>query len=142
MFQSLSTILPELFLAVTASLLLGFGLSKTQDRSVLVRNIAAGLLVIFGLMGFVLDRPAGTSFNGLLYNNDFSDFLKAIIGFSAAAALLLSKHYFQSEKLDRYEFSVLTLYSVPCILVSRCNLSRFTSWRPLTATAYVPLNRD
>jgi len=48
-------------------------------------------------MGYVLDRPAGTSFNGLLYNNDFSDFLKAIIGLSAAAALLLSKHYFQSD---------------------------------------------
>ena len=78
MFQTLSTILPELFLAVTASLLLGFGLSKTKDRSIIVRNIAAILLVIFGLMGLVLDRPAGTSFNGLLYNNDFSDFLKAL----------------------------------------------------------------
>ena len=124
MFQTLSTILPELFLAVTASLLLGFGLSKTKDRSIIVRNIAAVLLVIFGLMGLVLDRPAGTSFNGLLYNNDFSDFLKAIIGFSAAAALLLSKHYFQSEKLDRYEFSVLTLYSVlgMSIMVSANNL--------------------
>jgi NADH-quinone oxidoreductase subunit N len=124
MFQSLSTILPELFLAVTASLLLGFGLSKTQDRSDIVRNIAAGLLVIFGLMGFVLDRPAGTSFNGLLYNNEFSDFLKAVIGLAAAAALLLSKHYFKSEKLDRYEFSVLTLYSVlgMSIMVSANNL--------------------
>ena len=124
MFQTLSTILPELFLAVTASLLLGFGLSKTKDRSIIVRNIAAVLLVIFGLMGLVLDRPAGTSFNGLLYNNDFSDFLKAIIGFSAAAALLLSKHYFQSETLDRYEFSVLTLYSVlgMSIMVSANNL--------------------
>ena len=124
MFQTLSTILPELFLAVTASLLLGFGLSKTNDRSIIVRNIAAVILVIFGLMGLVLDRPAGTSFNGLLYNNDFSDFLKAIVGFSAAAALLLSKHYFQSEKLDRYEFSVLTLYSVlgMSIMVSANNL--------------------
>jgi len=75
-------------------------------------------------MGFVLDRPAGTSFSGLLFNNDFSDFLKAIIGFSAAAALLLSKHYFESEKLDRYEFSVLTLYSVlgMSIMVSANNL--------------------
>ena len=99
MFQSLSTILPELFLAVTASLLLGFGLSKKQDLSVIVRYTAAGLLVVFGLMGYALDRNPGTSFNGLLYNNDFSDFLKAVIGLSAAAALLLSKHYFQSEKL-------------------------------------------
>lgn len=124
MLQTVSTILPELFLAVTASLLLGFGLSKTQDRSSIVRYIAAGILVVFGLMGFVLDRPAGTSFSGLLFNNDFSDFLKAIIGFSAAAALLLSKHYFESEKLDRYEFSVLTLYSVlgMSIMVSANNL--------------------
>ncbi len=124
MFQTVSTFLPELFLAFTASLLLGFGLSKTEDRSVIVRYISVGILVVFGLMGFVLDRPAGTAFSGLLYNNDFSDFLKAIIGFSAAAALLLSKHYFQSEKLDRYEFSVLTLYAVlgMSIMVSANNL--------------------
>ena len=124
MFPTLSTFLPELFLAVTASLLLGFGLSKDQDRSVIVRYIAAGILIVFGLMGYVLDRPAGTSFSGLLYNNDFSDFLKAVIGLSAAAALLLSKHFFQSEKLDRYEFSVLTLYAVlgMSIMVSANNL--------------------
>ena len=124
MFQTVSTFLPELFLAVTASLLLGFGLSKDQDRSVIVRYIAAGILVVFGLMGYFLDRPAGSSFSGLLYNNDFSDFLKAVIGLSAAAALLLSKHFFQSEKLDRYEFSVLTLYAVlgMSIMVSANNL--------------------
>lgn len=124
MFQTVSTFLPELFLAVTASLLLGFGLSKDQDRSVIVRYISAGVLIVFGLMGYILDRPAGTSFSGLLYNNDFSDFLKAVIGFAAAAALLLSKHYFQSEKLDRYEFSVLTLYAVlgMSIMVSANNL--------------------
>ena len=124
MFQTVSTFLPELFLAVTASLLLGFGLSKTEDRSVIVRYISAGILIVFGLMGYLLDRPAGTAFDGLLYNNDFSDFLKAVIGFSAAAALLLSKHYFQSEKLDRYEFSILTLYAVlgMSIMVSANNL--------------------
>ena len=124
MFQTISTFLPELFLAVTASLLLGFGLSKDQDRSVIVRYIAAAILVVFALMGYFLDRPAGPSFSGLLYNNDFSDFLKAVIGLSAAAALLLSKHFFQSEKLDRYEFSVLTLYAVlgMSIMVSANNL--------------------
>ena len=124
MFQTVSTFLPELFLAVSASLLLGFGLSKNKDRSVIVRYISAGILIVFGLMGYLLDRPAGTSFSGLLYNNDFSDFLKAIIGLSAAAALLLSKHFFQSEKLDRYEFSVLTLYAVlgMSIMVSANNL--------------------
>jgi len=124
MFQTVSTFLPELFLAVTASFLLGFGLSKKADRSVLIRYIAAGILIIFGFMGFFLDREAAPAFSGLLYNSDFSDFLKAIIALSAAAALLLSKHYFQSEKLDRYEFSVLTLYAVlgMAIMASSNNL--------------------
>ena len=122
--QTFITILPELFLAVTASLLLGFGLSKTKDRSSLVRYIAIGVLVIFAFLGFILARPAGTSFSGLLLNNDFSDLLKCIIALSAAAALLLTQHYFQSEKLDRYEFSVLTLYAVlgMSIMVSANNL--------------------
>lgn len=124
MLQTVSTFLPELFLAVSASFLLGFGLSKSSDRSVTVRYISVGILIVFALMGYVLDRPAGTSFSGLLFNNDFSDFLKAIIGFSAAAALLLSKNYFQKENLDRYEFSVLTLYAVlgMSIMVSANNL--------------------
>jgi len=124
MFQTVSTFLPELFLAVTASLLLGFGLSKNSDRSIIIRYISAGILVVFALMGYVLDRPVGVSFSGLLLNNDYSDFLKAVIGLSAAAALLLSKNYFQSEKLDRYEFSVLTLYAVlgMSIMVSANNL--------------------
>ncbi|GGX57572.1 NADH-quinone oxidoreductase subunit N [Litorimonas cladophorae] len=124
MFQTLSTFLPELFLALSASLLLGFGLSKTNDRSVIVRYISVGVLVVFAFMGYVLDRPDGVSFSGLLFNNDFSDFLKAIIGLSAAAALMLSKNYFQKESLDRYEFSVLTLYAVlgMSIMVSANNL--------------------
>ena len=122
--QTFITILPELFLAVTASFLLGLGLSKTKDRSSLVRYIAIGVLVIFAFLGFILARPAGTSFSGLLLNNDFSDLLKCIIALSAAAALLLTQHYFQSEKLDRYEFSVLTLYAVlgMSIMVSANNL--------------------
>ena len=122
--QTLITFLPELFLAVSASLLLGFGLSKSSDRSVLVRYISVGILVAFAFSGFLLGRPAGTSFSGLLFNNDFSDLLKCIIGLSAAGALLLTQHYFQSEKLDRYEFSVLTLYAVlgMSIMVSANNL--------------------
>ena len=95
MLQTMSTFLPELFLALSASVLLGVGLSKSNDRSILVRYISVGVLVVFAFMGYILDRPDGVSFSGLLFNNDFSDFLKAVIGLSAAAALMLSKNYFQ-----------------------------------------------
>ena len=42
MLQTISLFAPQLLLAVTASLLLGFGVSKDKDRSILVRYIAVG----------------------------------------------------------------------------------------------------
>jgi len=42
----------------------------------------------------------------------FGRYAKLLLGFAAAAALLFSQSYFEKEKLERYEYSVLTLYAV------------------------------
>lgn len=112
MLQTISLFAPQLLLAVTASLLLGFGVSKDQDRSIIVRHIAVGLLVLFAFIGLLLGRPSGEAFKGALLINDYSHYLNMFLGLSAAAALMFSKSYFQTEKLDRYEYSVLVLYAV------------------------------
>lgn len=112
MLQTISLFAPQLLLAVTASLLLGFGVSKDHDRSILVRYIAVGLLVLFAFIGLFLRRPSGEAFKGALLINDYSHYLNMFLGLSAAAALMFSKSYFQTEKLDRYEYSVLVLYAV------------------------------
>ena len=115
--------LPELLLAVFASQLLAFGVGK-KDRTDLVRWIAIGLLVVYALSGLVFGVPGTTAFNGALINDNFSYIAKAILGLSAAAALLFSESYLKSEKLDQYEFSVLVLYAVlgMSIMVSSNNL--------------------
>ena len=115
--------LPELLLAVFASQLLAFGVGK-KDRTDMVRWIAIGLLVVYALAGLVFGVPGTTAFNGALINDDFSYVAKAILGLSAAAALLFSESYLKSEKLDQYEFSVLVLYAVlgMSIMVSSNNL--------------------
>ena len=112
MLQALSLFAPQLLLAVTASLLLGFGVSKDKDRSILVRYIAAGLLVLFAFLGFMLGQPIGEAFKGALVVDRYSHYLNLFLGLSAAAALTFSKSYFQTENLDRYEYSVLVLYAV------------------------------
>ncbi len=112
MWQTLSLFAPELLLAFFASQLLTYGAFAKKDVSVGARYFAVALLVAFALIGFVMGKPTGEAFKGLLIVDDYSYYVKAIIGLSAAAALLLSKSYFQSEKLDRFEFSVLTLYAV------------------------------
>ena len=112
MLQTISLFAPQLLLAVMASLLLGFGVSKDKDRSILVRYIAVGLLVLFAFIGLILGQPSGEAFKGALLVNNFSHYVNMFLGLSAAAALMFSKSYFQTEKLDRYEYSVLVLYAV------------------------------
>ena len=115
--------LPELLLAFFASQLLVFGVAK-KERTDLVRWIAIGLLVVYALASLFLGVPGTTAFNGALINDSFSYVAKAILGLSAAAALLFSESYLKSERLDKYEFSVLVLYAVlgMSIMVSSNNL--------------------
>ncbi|MEP6341815.1 MAG: NADH-quinone oxidoreductase subunit NuoN [Maricaulaceae bacterium] len=103
--------LPELLLAFFASQLLVFGVGK-KGRTDIVRWIAVGLLIVYALSGLIVGVPGTTAFNGALVNDNFSYIAKAILGLSAAAALLISESYLKSERLDKYEFSVLVLYAV------------------------------
>ena len=91
--------------------MLVFGVAK-KERTDLVRWIAIGLLVVYALAGLLVGVPGTTAFNGALINDNFSYLAKAILGLSAAAALLFSESYLKSERLDKYEFSVLVLYAV------------------------------
>lgn len=112
MLQTLSLFAPELLLAVSASLLLGFGYWGGKDRAGFARYYAIAILVVFALSPFILGRPEGMAFEGQLIVDGFSHYVKLILGLAAAAALLFSKSYFENEKLERYEYSVLTLYCV------------------------------
>ena len=100
-----------------------FSVAK-KERTDLVRWIAIGLLVVYALASLFLGVPGTTAFNGALINDSFSYVAKAILGLSAAAALLFSESYLKSERLDKYEFSVLVLYAVlgMSIMVSSNNL--------------------
>ncbi len=121
---NLHLVWPEILLAISASLLLGFGVSKTQNRAPLVRIIAIGILVVFALLSYIMGSPDGEAFKGALVVDSFGRYTKFFIGIAAALGLLLAGNYLEREKLDHYEFSVLTLYAVlgMSIMVSANNL--------------------
>jgi len=121
---NLHLVWPEILLAVSASLLLGFGVSKTKDRAPLVRMIAIGILVIFSVLSYLMGSQDGLAFKGALEIDAFARYSKFFIGIAAAFGLLLAGNYLEREKLDHYEFSVLTLYAVlgMSIMVSSNNL--------------------
>ena len=121
---NLHLVIPEILLAVSASLLLGFGVSKSQNRAPLVRVIAIAILLAYAVLGYALGSQDGEAFKGALVADSFARYAKFFIGVSAAAGLLLAGNYLEREKLDHYEFSVLTLYAVlgMSIMVSSNNM--------------------
>ncbi len=123
--QALTLMAPELLLAGQTILVMLMSLLVKSDRQAdVMRWIAIGLLVLFALMGFLLGRPQGLSFNGLLAVDDFAHYSKLVIGLTAALALVFMRPYFKTERLDRFEFSILMIYAVlgMSIMVSANNL--------------------
>jgi len=110
MLQTISLFAPQLVLAFFASQLLSTGAFAKKDISVGVRYFAVGVLVLYAFIGFILGQPTGTAFKGALVVDSYSHYMNLFLGLSAAAALMFSKSFFQTEKLDRFEFSVLVLY--------------------------------
>ena len=115
---------PELFLVGTSAILLLWSAWSEGDRSVLTRYIAASLLTAYAFAGFVLGAPEGELFSGAFKVDLFGHYAKMILGLSAAAALLFGMPFFQREKLDNPEFSILVMESVlgMSLMISANNL--------------------
>jgi len=110
MLQTISLFAPQLVLAFFASQLLSTGAFAKKDISIGIRYFAVGVLVLYAFIGFLLGQPTGEAFKGALVVDSYSHYMNLFLGLSAAAALMFSKSFFQTEKLDRFEFSVLVLY--------------------------------
>ncbi|MGB0906865.1 MAG: NADH-quinone oxidoreductase subunit NuoN [Maricaulaceae bacterium] len=147
MFEKISLFLPELLLAFFASELLLWGAISKKDRTEIIRWIGVAVLAAFAFMGFFTGFPSGTAFTGSLIVDDFSHYAKFIIGLIAAATLIFSKPYLQSEGLDKYEYTVLLLYAVlgMSIMVSANNLLTIyigVEMQALALYVFAAFNRD
>ncbi|MGB6229608.1 MAG: NADH-quinone oxidoreductase subunit NuoN [Litorimonas sp.] len=123
--EAFSLMAPELLLAGQTIFVVLLSLFVKKERQAdVMRWIAIAMLVLFALLGFLLGRPQGTAFNGLLVVDDFSHYSKLVIGLAGALALIVTRPYFKAEGLDRFEFSVLMIYAVlgMSIMVSSNNL--------------------
>ena len=121
----LSTILPELFLAIyaMAALLAGVWFGKDAiARPILWVSVAALLLAgaIIGLTG----RPDQTGFFGMFIDDAFARFAKITMLLSAAAVLAMSVDYMSRHGLMRFEYPILIVLAVTgmCIMVSAGDL--------------------
>ena len=120
----LMTALPELFLAVAASLLLMIGVYRGEKALRLVLSLS--VFALLGTLGLLLLGPAGgqSAFEGLFLRDDYGDFMKTLVVIGAILTMILSLNYAEREGMDRFELPVLMLFATlgMMLMVSAGNL--------------------
>ena len=104
----ISTILPELLLAVyaLAALMAGAYLGKDRIAVPILWTTVAVLLVVAAYTG-LSDRPQQSAFFGMFTDDAFGRFAKVTILLSAAAVLAMSAEYMNRHNLMRFEYPIL-----------------------------------
>lgn len=108
----ISTVLPEIVLAVYAMIALIFAVYTGKDKT-------AGLLVwltaaVFVILGFWIGTTGGGSrmaFGGAFVDDAFARFAKVVILLSAAAVLVMGQEFMAKRDLLRFEYPILLALS-------------------------------
>ncbi|MEH6720854.1 MAG: NADH-quinone oxidoreductase subunit NuoN [Aurantimonas endophytica] len=107
---SLPIVAPELIMAVGAMLLLMYGVFAGERSAQTVTGLSVALIIIAGLW-LVLVTPLGTAFGGSFILDPFAVFMKVLVLIGAAAAVVMSVGFAESERFNRFEFPVLIVLS-------------------------------
>jgi NADH-quinone oxidoreductase subunit N len=107
----LITALPELFLSVTALVLLMLGVYWGRDATRLVLLLSVGAVAIAFVLIFLHPRNATDAFGGLFVADRFGDFMKLLILLGSGLTIAMSLRYIEREQMARFEFPILMLFA-------------------------------
>ncbi len=108
--QDISTVLPELLLAIFAMASLLFAVYTSKDKiAPTLTYVTAGVFVVVALWIGTMGGGAQVAFNGAFVDDAFARFAKVVILLSGAAVLVMSKEYMLRLNLLRFEFPVLVV---------------------------------
>ena len=115
---SLTPLLPELILGIGVMVLILYGAFR-GERSVETINVGALALLLVALFVVMSQAPGTkvTTLSGSFIQDGFSKVMKALVLLGSAATILLSRDYFQRERIDRFEFPILIVLCTIGMLV-------------------------
>ncbi len=124
MALDLTPALPELVLAIGTLSLMLVGAFREQDASRLLSPLAVLVLFVATVVTIAHDKARVLGFEGHFVFDGYAAFLKVLILLSSAASILLGIGYMQDERIDRYEYPLLALFSTlgMCMMVSANSL--------------------
>jgi NADH-quinone oxidoreductase subunit N len=118
MISDLTTLMPEILLAVYAMAALIFAVYTTKDAlAPLLVWVTAAVFTAVALWIMASGAESVGGFDGMFIDDSFSRFAKVMILLSAAAILLLSKDYMLSRDLLRFEYPVLIVLAVVGMMI-------------------------
>ena len=120
--QDFAPILPEIFLACAAMLLLMIGVFRSREDDEFAGWLAIVFMIVTGVL--IVQQAPGTAqiFDGAIIVDDFARFMKLLILGGSAFAVILSFDYLKDAKILKFEFPVLVLLSaVGMLLLTSAN---------------------
>ena len=104
----ISTVLPEILLAVYAMIALVAGVYTGKDKvAPTILFLTAAVMVVLAAMIGLSGGGTTTAFNGAFIDDGFARFAKVTILLAAAAVLVMSKDYMLRRDLLRFEYPIL-----------------------------------
>ncbi len=101
---------PEIALALGGMALLMLGVFMGDRSARLTSYLAVALFAVLGVI--VASGIRGAAFGGSFVADPFSAAVKVLVLFGAALVLIMAEGYLLREKMDRFEFPVLVVFSV------------------------------
>ena len=136
---AITPVLPEIVLSIGALLLVLYGAWRGERSSEGV-NVGALILLIFTFFLVVSQTGNVTTLNGAFIADPFARVMKALILIGSAATILLSRDYFQRERIDRFEYPILiVLCTVGMLVMASANdlISLYLGLELQSLAAYV-----
>jgi len=103
-------LLPEILVALGGLALLMLGVFTGDKNTRWLSYLAVALFAVAG--GMVFTAPPGSVYGGAFMEDRFGALVKLLVLFGAALVLIMSQSYLIREKMDRFEFPVLVVFSV------------------------------
>ena len=108
-----------LFLGCLVLLLTG-AIRGERDGTKLLTPLAVLTMLVAAVIAAAHTKARGLAFDGHYVLDAYAEFLKVLILLGAAGALVLSGQFLRDEKIERYEYPLLVLFSAlgMCMMVS------------------------
>jgi NADH-quinone oxidoreductase subunit N len=109
---SIGVLLPEFVLAIGGMALMMLGVFIGERSQRLICLLAVALFVADAGLVLLAGPARALAFNGAFVSDGFAEFIKLLVLGGAALVLIMGQGFIERQKMDRFEYPVLMVFSV------------------------------